>query len=211
MVIHCMNSLVKSNSTRAFDETVDVDGYRIEFVFRRIGASKRKALLKFWEEHRNEWVSGTREAHLSSSLTVESTERARSSAILSNVACLLWSGQQIVGVTWVKVRMTELEKLKDPQMVYFQRMFIDRKHRTRRVANSMFDVFLNGMRHTSHRSPLIHWLLAENANIKLHRKSMRRIFIRKGFEFMGCNSVSNEIWRLRLGQVRALPIRSVYL
>lgn len=206
-----MNSMVDSNPTRTQVETVDIEGYRIEFVFRRVGARKRKALLQFWEEHRDEWVSTTRETHLSSSLTVESTERARSSAILSNAACLLWSGQQIVGVAWVKVRMTELDKRRGPQMVYFQRMFIDKKHRTRRLANSMFDIFLSGMRYTNHRSPLVQWLVAENANIKLQRKSMRRIFIRKGFEFMGYNSASNEIWRLRIGQVRMLPIRCVYL
>ncbi len=107
--------------------------------------------------------------------------------------------------------MTELERHQDPQMVYFQRMLIDRKHRTRKLANTMFDIFLNGMQQTSHRSPLIHWLVAENTNDKLRRKSMRRIFIQKGFEFMGFNSESNEIWRLRLKTARSLPVRSVFL
>ena len=121
-----------------------------------------------------------------------------SSALLKNAVCVTQAnGDTIAGVAWIKVAMMPVDTNK-PELIYFQRMYIAPEHRCVRAANQLINAFHHHLIRSNQRSPRVRYLLAENANPKLKTPVGRRLFIRRGFKFMGFNSYGNEIWKLAL-------------
>jgi hypothetical protein len=172
--------------------------YTISFIFKRVSPSMRENIMGFWEEHREDWISITRQPETRNIFTVQNTPTARSSALLQNAVCVaLANSDTIAGVTWIKVAMMPVDTNK-PELIYFQRMYIAPEHRCVRVANRLINAFHHHLIRSDQRSPLVKYLLAENANPKLKTPVGRRLFIRRGFKFIGFNSNENEIWKLAL-------------
>jgi len=184
--------------------------YSISFIFRRVSPDMRENLMEFWEKHREDWISTTRQPQARNSFTVRNTPRARSSALLQNAVCVAQANSgMIAGVAWIKVAMMPVDTSK-PELIYFQRMYIAPKHRCARLANQLINALHHHLMHSNQRSPLVKYLLADNANPKLKTPVGRRLFIRKGFRFMGFNSYGNEIWKLALPPTTGPSIITVF-
>jgi hypothetical protein len=172
--------------------------YTINFIFRRVSPSMRENIIEFWEEHREDWISITRHPETRNVFTVQNTPRARSSALLQNAVCVaLANSDAIAGIAWIKVAMMPVDTNK-LELIYFQRMYIAPEYRCARVANQLINAFHHHLMRSNQRSPLVKYLLAENTNPKLKTPAGRRLFIRRGFKFIGFNSYGNEIWKLAL-------------
>ena len=172
--------------------------YTTNFIFRRVSPSMRENIMEFWEKHREDWISTTRQPETRNIFTVQNTPRARSSALLQNAVCVAQANSgAIAGVAWIKVAMMPVDTNK-PELIYFQRMYIAPEHRCVRVANQLINAFHHHLIRSNQRSPLVKYLLAENANHKLKTPVGRRLFVRRGFKFIGFNSYGNEIWKLAL-------------
>jgi hypothetical protein len=172
--------------------------YTINFIFRRISPAMRENIMNFWEEHREDWISTTRQPETRNIFTVQNTPKARSSALLQNAVCVAQANSgAIAGIAWIKVAMMPVDTNK-AELIYFQRMYIAPEHRCVRVANQLINAFHHHLIRSNQRSPLVKYLLAENANFKLKTPVGRRLFIRRGFKFIGFNSYGNEIWKLAL-------------
>ena len=173
-------------------------GYSIKAVFRHVSPLMRANLLAFWETHREDWISTTRQPQAREYFTINDTPRARSSALLKNVVCVAQTHSgTIAGAAWINVAMMPVGNSK-PELIYFQRMYITPEHRCASLANQLINAFHQHLMQSNQRSPLVKYLLADNANTKLKTPASRRLFIRKGFEFMGFNSLGNEVWKLVL-------------
>lgn len=182
--------------------------YSISALFRRVSPQTREDLLVFWETHREDWISTTRQPQAREHFTISNTPRSRSSALLKNIVCVAkMHNGTIAGAAWVNVAMMPVETSK-PELIYFQRMYIMPEHRCARIANNLINAFHHHLTQSNQRSPLVKYLLAENANTKLKTPAARRLFIRKGFEFMGFNSLGNEIWKLALPPTTSPSINS---
>jgi hypothetical protein len=172
--------------------------YTISFIFRRVSPSMRENIIEFWEEHREDWLSITRQPETRNIFTVQNTQTARSSALLQNAVCVAQANSgAIAGVAWIKVAMMPVDTNKS-ELIYFQRMYIAPEHRCVRLANQLINAFHHHLILSNQRSPLVKYLLAENTNPKLKTPVGRRLFIRRGFKFIGFNSYDNEIWKLAL-------------
>lgn len=194
-----------------FSEMNTVQQYSIRVVFRRIPPRIRTDLLEFWEKHRENWIDETtRPPHTRHIFSVENTHRARSSALLTNVVCVAYSDAGVlVGVAWMKTAIMQVDTAK-PELIYFQRMYIAPEHRFAWLANQLFGSFIHIVKSTNTRSPLIQYLLAENVNIKLKTPVGRRLFIRRGYQFMGTNFRGNEIWKLPLPPIKCPSINAPF-
>jgi hypothetical protein len=180
--------------------------HSIKYVFKRVPPQMRSDLLNFWETHREDWVATTREPQAKDYLSVKDTPRARTSALLRNVVCVAQTNEgTIAGAAWINVAMMPVDTSK-PELIYFQRMYITPEHRCVRLANQLINAFHHHLKQSNQRSPLVKYLLAENANSKLKTPVGRRLFIRRGFEFMGFNTLGNEIWKLALPPTRGPSI-----
>jgi hypothetical protein len=180
--------------------------HSIKYVFKRVPPQMRSDLLNFWETHREDWVATTREPQAKDYLSVKDTPRARTSALLRNVVCVAQTNEgTIAGAAWINVAMMPVDTSK-PELIYFQRMYITPEHRCVRLANQLINAFHHHLKQSNQRSPLVKYLLAENANSKLKTPVGRRLFIRRGFEFMGVNTLGNEIWKLALPPTRGPSI-----
>lgn len=190
--------------------TLVIPGYRILFVFRRTPPSVRTSLLEFWERHRDDWVECTRPPQLRDQLTVQSGPGSRSLAILSNAACVAFGeDNEIAGVVWIKIARMPIDSEK-PELAYFQRMYVAKEHRSVCLTRKMINAFHHNLVHSSERSPMVRYLLAENANAKLKTPIGRRYFIRQGFQYVGVNTYMNEIWKMRLPSPPARLVQSVF-
>jgi len=180
--------------------------YSIKYVFKRVPPWMRLDLLSFWEAHREDWVSTTREPQAREYLSVIDTPRARTSALMKNVVCVAQTNDRtIAGAAWINVAMMPVDTSM-PELIYFQRMYIAPEHRCGRLLNQLFTAFHHHLKQSNQRSPLVNYLLADNANSKLKTPAARRMFIRRGFKFMGFNTRGNEIWKLSLPPTRGPSI-----
>lgn len=187
-----------------------IPGYDIKFVFRRTPPSTRRALIEFWEKHRDDWTACTRPPQLRNQFTVENNPGSRSMAILSNAACVAFTDtNEIAGVAWIKIARMPVDS-EAPELIYFQRMYVAQEHRSVRLTRKMINAFHRNLVHSSERSPLVKYLLAENANKKLKTPIGRRHFIRQGFQYVGVNSYKNEIWKMPLPPPPIRPILSIF-
>ena len=184
--------------------------YSINFVFRRVPPHMRVELLSFWEQHRQDWITTTRQPEARNSFTVKNSPEARSAAIMKNIACVAYHQKgNIAGVAWINVATMPVQS-NQPELIYFQRLYITAEHRCARLANQMINTFHDNFRDCNTRSPLIKHLLAENVNPKLKTPAGRRLFIRKGFKFMGFNFIGNEVWKLPLPPTSCPAINTVF-
>ena len=184
--------------------------YSINFLFKSVPPRMRLDLLIFWNTHREDWVATTREPQAREYLSVKETPRARTSALLKNVVCVAQTNDgTIVGAAWINVAMMPVNTSK-PELIYFQRMYITPEHRCVRLANQLINAFHHHLKQSNQRSPLVKYLLAENANPKLKTPVGRRLFIRRGFKFMGFNTLGNEIWKLALPPTRGPSINTCF-
>ena len=190
--------------------TVEIPGYSIKFIFRRTPPAIRGALVEFWEKHRDDWVASTRPPQLRNHFIVENSPRSRSLAILSNAACVAFNDRnEIAGVAWIKIaRMPVVSE--EPELIYFQRMYVAPEHRSVKLTRKIISAFHYYLLHSSERSPLVRYLLAENANPKLKTPIGRRHFIRQGFQYIGTNSFENEIWKMPLPPPPARPVLRIF-
>ena len=180
------------------------------FVFRRTPPDIRSALVDFWEKHRDDWTASTRPPNRRDTFTVRNSPGSRSLAVLSNAACVGFTDTNtIAGVAWVKVAKMPVDA-DIPQLIYFQRMYVAPEHRSVRLTRTMINAFHRNLIQCSDRSPLIKYLLAENANPKLKTPIGRRYFIRQGFYFVGVNSSRNEIWKMPLPPPLSRPVLSLF-
>ncbi len=184
--------------------------YSIKYVFKRVPPWMRLDLLSFWETHWEDWVATTRDPQAREYLSVEDTPRARTSALLRNVVCVAQTNDgTIAGAAWIKVAMMPVDT-SNHELIYFQRMYITPEHRCVRLANQLINAFLHHLKQSNQRSPLVKYLLAENVNSKLKTPVGRRLFIRRGFVFMGFNARGNEIWKLALPPTRGPSISTCF-
>jgi len=127
---------------------------------------------------------------------------------MKNAACVAYHKTgNIAAVAWVNVAMMPVDTAR-PELVYFQRMYIAPSHRCARLANQLINTFHDHFKRCQARSPLVKYLLAENVNPKLKTPAGRRLFVRKGFEFMGFNSHNNEVWKLALPPTKCPSINT---
>lgn len=190
--------------------TVSIPGYTIKFVFRRTPPSIRSALIEFWEKHRDDWTLSTRPPQLRNQFTVRNGPGSRSLAILSNAASIAFTdNSEIAGVAWIKIASMPVDS-DIPELIYFQRMYVAPEHRCVRLTRKMINAFHHDLVQSSERSPLVKYLLAENANSKLKTPIGRRHFIRQGFHYVGVNSYKNEIWKMPLPPPPARPILNIF-
>jgi hypothetical protein len=75
-------------------------------------------------------------------------------------------------------------------------MYITPEHGCVRLASQLINAFLHYLKQCNEGSPLIKYLLTENANPSLKAPVDRRLLNRRGFEFMVFNILDNEIGSL---------------
>ena len=169
--------------------------HHIEFVFRRVSPSQRHQLTEFWKKHRSDWYACTRPQIKRRQLNLEHQQSTRKPDTLNNVACIAWSKTNtIAAVAWLKVAQMPINSEK-AELIYFQRMYVAPEHRCVSLSLNMIKYFHHNLANCHGRSPLVRYLIAENANSKLKTPIGRRYFVRLGFIFVGLNQLGNEIWK----------------
>jgi hypothetical protein len=90
-------------------------------------------------------------------------------------------------------------------------MYITPEHGCVRLASQLINAFLRYLKQCNERSPLIKYLLGENANPRLKAPVGRRLLIRRGFEFMGFSTLGDEIWKLALPSIACSSINYSFI
>ena len=158
--------------------------------------------MEFWEKHRSDWHASTRPQINRQQLPLEHRQSTRRPDTLNNVACIAWSKTNtIAAVAWLKVAEMPVDSEK-AELVYFQRMYVAPEHRCVSLSLNMIKYFHHNLANSNCRSPLVKYIIAENANSKLKTPIGRRYFVRLGFIFVGFNQIGNEIWKKSLPPIR---------
>lgn len=161
--------------------------------------------MEFWEKHRSDWHACTRPQINRRQLPLENRQSSRKTNTLNNVACIAWSKTNtIAAVAWLKAAQMPIDS-KKAELIYFQRMYVAPEHRCVSLSLNMIKHFHHNLANSLCRSPLVKYLIAENANSKLKTPIGRRYFVRLGFIFVGFNQLGNEIWKKPLPPISSIP------
>ena len=161
--------------------------------------------MDFWEKHRSDWSAWTQPQFNHRRPQIEHRQDTRRPDTLTNVACIAWSKTKtIAAVAWLKVAEMPVDSEK-AELVYFQRMYVAPEHRCVSLSLNMIKYFHHNLANSNCRSPLVKYIIAENANSKLKTPIGRRYFVRLGFIFVGFNQIGNEIWKKPLPPISSIP------
>ena len=172
---------------------------RIEFVFGEVGDRLRSELKVFWKQHGHAYQEELRSLRLAlSSNRVQRFDPLNKPLLRQPAAVSRDQSGVINGIIFVVLRELD-DSLGFGSHAYFQRMYIVPESRHYGLTNRLFREFLQGFdREAGKRDHRAKVLLAENINPALQKASMRRYFVRLGFQMLGGNRLGSEIWIRRL-------------
>jgi hypothetical protein len=176
----------------------------VSFVFGEVDSQLKQELRNFWAQHRLRYQAELKSFLDELSSNLESSITARPALSRQPAAISRDRNGCINGIVFVRLR--ELDpSLELGSHAYFQSMFIAPQFRSPKLANQLYQVFLDGFsRPSSHRDHRAHYLLAENTNPALRKSFMRRYFCRRGFRLLGYSQLGGEVW------ARELPTKFVF-
>ena len=171
--------------------------FRIKFVFRSIDDHLKSHLEIFWQENRQEYQQEM-EMHRNK-INHSQTKPQQKKALSRQPAAIAFDRSgKIVGIIFVLLRELD-ESLKLGSHAYFCRIYVCKNWRYCKLTNKLVQVFIKNFSTRSDlRDHRASYLIAENINIKLHNSFMRKYFIKLGFQMLGTNHISSEIWSLKL-------------
>jgi hypothetical protein len=171
---------------------------QIEFIFRQVDDALKNELQAFWAMHgdayRTEMKASTAVGQVNNRFLNSSQPplRRQPGAIARR------EGGDIIGIIFVFLREVSDETTLGTH-AYFQRMYIVPEARNLKLANQLFQAFLNGFeKATEHRDHRAKALMSVNNNPKLKIAYVRRYFARLGFRLLGDNKFGNEVWTKKL-------------
>ena len=171
---------------------------QIEFVFGRVDDELKAELQAFWAMHGDTYraemkgYSAMGESNNILSNSLERPLRRQPGAIARS------EGGEIIGIVFVLLCKASDETTFGTH-AYFQRMYIVPEARNLKLANQLFQAFLNGFeKATEHRDHRAKALMSVNNNPRLKIACVRRYFARLGFRLLGDNKYGNEVWTKKL-------------
>ena len=171
---------------------------QIQFVFGQVDDSLKAELQTFWaiqgDAYRAEMRSYSAVGESNNTLLNPSQRplRRQPGAIARN------ERGEITGIVFVFLREASDETTYGTH-AYFQRMYIVPEARNLKLANQLFQAFLNGFeKATEHRDHRAKALMSVNNNPRLKTAYVRRYFARLGFRLLGDNKFGNEVWTKEL-------------
>ena len=171
---------------------------QIEFVFGRVDDELKAELQAFWAMHGDAYraeMKAFAAVSVNSDLPLKPSQRPlrrQPGAIARS------EGGAIIGVAFVLLREAPDETTLGTH-AYFQRMYIVPEARNLKLANQLFQAFLNGFeKATEHRDHRAKALMSVNNNPRLKISYVRRYFARLGFRLLGDNKLGNEVWTKEL-------------
>lgn len=173
---------------------------RIEFVFGAVGDRLRSELKVFWKQHGQAYQEELRSFRVGSSHShaLQPADPPKKPLLRLPAAISRDQSGAINGIVLVVLRELD-DSLGLGSYAYFQRMYIVPESRHYGLTNRLFREFLQGFdREAGKRDHRAKVLLAENINPALQKASMRRYFVRLGFQMLGGNRLGSEIWVRRL-------------
>ena len=173
---------------------------RIEFVFAEVNDQLKRELRAFWSQYRNAYQEELKFFRIASrnSHNLEQIDQLKKPILRQAAAISRNQSGEINGIVFVVLRELEIS-LDLGSHAYFQRMYIIPESRNPRLANQLFQAFLQGFdREAEKRDHRAKVLLSENINPGLQKASMRRYFARLGFQMLGGNQLGGEIWARKL-------------
>ena len=173
---------------------------RIEFVFGEVTDQLRSELQAFWKQHGQAYQEELRSFRDGSSHShaLQPADPPKKPLLRQPAAVSRDQSGVINGIMFVVLRELD-DSLGLGSYAYFQRMYIVPESRHYGLTNRLFREFLQGFdREAGKRDHRAKVLLAENINPALQKASMRRYFVRLGFQMLGGNRLGSEIWVRRL-------------
>ena len=173
---------------------------RIEFVFGAVGDRLRSELKVFWKQHGQAYQEELRSFRVGSSHShaLQPADPPKKPLLRLPAAISRDQSGAINGIVLVVLRELD-DSLGLGSYAYFQRMYIVPESRHYGLTNRLFRESLQGFdREAGKRDHRAKVLLAENINPALQKASMRRYFVRLGFQMLGGNRLGSEIWVRRL-------------
>ena len=173
---------------------------RIEFVFGQVNDQLKGELKAFWKQHGTASQEELRSFRVASIPSHALEHMDVPKKIISQQPAAISRDQSgaINGIVFVVLRELD-DSLGIGSHAYFQRMYIIPESRHFSLTNRLFREFLQGFdREAGKRDHRAKVLLAENINPGLQKASMRRYFVRLGFQMLGGNRLGGEIWVRRL-------------
>ena len=173
---------------------------RIDFVFGEVTDQLRSELKAFWTQHGQAYQEELRSFRVASSHShaLQPPDPPKKPLLREPAAVSRDQSGVINGIMFVVLRELD-DSLGLGSHAYFQRMYIVPESRHYGLTNRLFREFLQGFdRKAGKRDHRAKVLLAENINPALQKASMRRYFVRLGFQMLGGNRLGSEIWIRRL-------------
>ncbi|WP_254940526.1 hypothetical protein [Cyanobium sp. Morenito 9A2] len=166
-------------------------------MFQQVEAALAEDLHAFWRLHQAAYHAELRRFRLTAQRREPLAQPGR--PLRRQTAAVARGGSgQVVGVVLVVLRELNPD-LHLGTHAYFQRMYVDPKVRSPRLANQLYKTFLKGFDgakvERDHRAGV---LMSDNINPGLQRSFMRRYFARLGFVMLGSNQLGGEVWSRRL-------------
>lgn len=170
----------------------------IEFVFGNEDDDLREELRLFWLNHQIIYKAEISSSSPETPKGNPTWQPGPEGALRQTGAIAREPSGAITAIVFVVLRAI------DPSLglgthAYFVRMYNRLSTRKARLANQLFETFLDCFDQASgfrdHRASV---LIAEAISPRLRRPSMRRYFVRHGFRLQGSNKRGSEIWTRRL-------------
>ena len=171
---------------------------RIEFVFGAVNNQLKREMRAFWSQHGKEYQEELKSFRAETANNQRSMDLLKKPISRQPAAISRDQSGAINGIVFVVLRELETS-LHLGSHAYFQRMYITPTSRRPCLANELFRAFLKGFdREVGKRDHRAKHLIAENNNPGLQKPSMRRYFLRLGFQMLGSNPFGSEVWARKL-------------
>ena len=176
----------------------NLNNLRIEFVFGAMNVALKHDLKVFWSQYGKPYHEELRSFHSADSNKQKRMGQLKKPISRQPAAISRDQSGAINGIVFVVLRELETS-LHLGSHAYFQRMYITPTSRRPCLANELFRAFLKGFdREVGKRDHRAKHLIAENNNPGLQKPSMRRYFLRLGFQMLGSNPFGSEVWARKL-------------
>ena len=171
---------------------------QIEFIFRQVDNALKAELQAFWAKHGDTYRAELK-AFAAMSPNNDLPLKPSKQPLRRQPGAIARSERgDITGIVFVFLREASDETTFGTH-AYFQRMYIVPEARNLKLANQLFQAFLNGFeKATEHRDHRAKALMSVNNNPRLKTAYVRRYFARLGFRLLGDNKLGNEVWTKEL-------------
>jgi hypothetical protein len=174
---------------------------QIEFVFGHVDDALKAELQAFWAMHGDAYRAEMKVFSAASEGVNILLNPSQQPLHRQPGAIARSEGGDIIGIVFVFLREVS-DELMIGTHAYFQRMHIVPEARSLKLANQLFQAFLNGFeKATEHRDHRAKALISVNNNPRLKIAYVRRYFTRLGFRLLGDNKYGNEVWTIKLKTV----------